>query len=133
VSRYLEEKKVGYKIAGTVVPIVPGAVLMDLWFGGKSNIRPNADCGYRAASSATDGPVAEGNVGAGAGSTVGKLTGNNRAMKAGIGTAAITFPNGLVVAGACRGERSDIVEPATGAVVAGVRTADGGASRTHGS
>ena len=35
VSRYLEEKKVGYKIAGTVVPIVPGAVLMDLGFGGE--------------------------------------------------------------------------------------------------
>ena len=75
VSRYLEEKKVGFKIAGTVVPIVPGAVLMDLGFGGSSNIRPNADCGYRAASTASDGPVAEGNIGAGAGSTVGKLAG----------------------------------------------------------
>jgi L-aminopeptidase/D-esterase-like protein len=126
VSRYLEEKKVGFKIAGTVVPIVPGAVLMDLWFGGNSNIRPNADCGYRAASSATDGPVAEGNIGAGAGSTVGKLTGNNRAMKAGVGTAAITLPNGLVVAALVAVNAvGDIVDPATGAIVAGVRTADG--------
>jgi L-aminopeptidase/D-esterase-like protein len=90
VTRYLEEKKVGFKIAGTVVPIVPGAVLMDLGFGGSSTIRPNADCGYRAASTASDGPVAEGNVGAGAGSTVGKLLGSrDRAMKAGVGSSSI--------------------------------------------
>jgi L-aminopeptidase/D-esterase-like protein len=127
VSRYLEEKKVGYKIAGTVVPIVPGAVLMDLGFGGSSNIRPNADCGYRAASTASDGPVAEGNIGAGAGSTVGKLVGNrDRAMKAGVGSSAIVLPNGLVVAALVAVNAvGDIVDPATGAVVAGVRTEDG--------
>ena len=45
VVRYLEERKVGYAIAGTVVPIVPAAVLMDLGFGGDSSIRPTADCG----------------------------------------------------------------------------------------
>jgi L-aminopeptidase/D-esterase-like protein len=127
VTRYLEEKKVGFKIAGTVVPIVPGAVLMDLGFGGSSNIRPNAECGYRAASTATDGPVAEGNIGAGAGSTVGKLLGNrDRAMKAGVGSSAITLPNGLVVAALVAVNAvGDIIDPATGAVIAGVRTEDG--------
>src|SRR5262245_19918294 len=125
VTRYLEEKKIGFKIAGTVVPIVPGAVLMDLGFGGNSNIRPNADCGYRAASTASDGPVAEGNVGAGAGSTVGKLLGSrDRAMKAGIGSSAIALPNGLVVSALVAVNAvGDIIDPATGAVVAGVRTA----------
>jgi L-aminopeptidase/D-esterase-like protein len=127
VMRYLDEKKVGFKIAGTVVPIVPGAVLMDLGFGGSSNIRPNAECGYRAASTASDGPVAEGNVGAGAGSTVGKILGNrDRAMKAGLGTYAISLPNGLVVAALVAVNAvGDIVDPTTGAVVAGVRTPDG--------
>ena len=127
VMRYLEEKKTGFKIAGTVVPIVPGAVLMDLGFGGSSNIRPNAECGYRAASTASDGPVAEGNIGAGAGSTVGKLSGNrDRAMKAGVGSSAIVLPNGLVVAALVAVNAvGDIVDPATGAVVAGVRTEDG--------
>src|SRR5512144_883552 len=33
VVRYLEEHKTGFPIAGTVVPIVPAAVLMDLGFG----------------------------------------------------------------------------------------------------
>ena len=127
VMRYLDEKKIGFKIAGTVVPIVPGAVLMDLGFGGSSNIRPNAECGYRAASTASDGPVAEGNVGAGAGSTVGKILGNrDRAMKAGLGTHAITLPNGLVVAALVAVNAvGDVIDPTTGAVVAGVRTPDG--------
>lgn len=126
VTRYLEEKKVGFKIAGAVVPIVPGAVLMDLWFGGSSAVRPAADCGYRAASTATDAAVVEGNVGAGAGATVGKLAGSNRAMKAGIGTAAITRPDGLVVAALVAVNAvGDIIDPATGAVIAGVRTEDG--------
>jgi L-aminopeptidase/D-esterase-like protein len=127
VMRYLEEKKIGFKIAGTVVPIVPGAVLMDLGFGGSSSIRPNADCGYRAAASAADGPVAEGNIGAGAGATVGKLLGGrNRAMKAGVGTSAITLSNGLVVAALVAVNAvGDVIDPTTGAVVAGVRSEDG--------
>src|SRR5262245_63951463 len=44
-------------------------------FGGSSTIRPTADCGYRAATAASMDPVAEGNIGAGAGATVGKLLG----------------------------------------------------------
>jgi L-aminopeptidase/D-esterase-like protein len=126
VLRYLEEKKIGYKIAGTVVPIVPGAVLMDLAFGGSSSIRPGADCGYRAASSASDAAVAEGNVGAGAGATVGKIAGRERSMKAGLGTSAITLSNGLVVAAlAAVNAIGDVIDPATGALIAGVRTEDG--------
>jgi L-aminopeptidase/D-esterase-like protein len=126
VVRYFEEKKTGYRIAGTVVPIVPGAILMDLGFGGNSAIRPGADCGYRAASTATNGPIAEGNVGAGAGATVGKLGGGARAMKGGIGTAATVLPNGLVVAALVAVNAvGDVVDHATGAIVAGVRTEDG--------
>jgi L-aminopeptidase/D-esterase-like protein len=126
VTRYLAEKNVGFKIAGTVVPIVPTAILMDLGFGGNSSIRPGADCGYRAASTASDAPVSEGNSGAGAGATVGKLAGSSRAMKGGIGTAAYTRPDGLVVAALVAVNAvGDVIDPATGAVVSGVRTADG--------
>jgi L-aminopeptidase/D-esterase-like protein len=127
VVRYLEERKIGYAIAGTVVPIVPAAVLMDLGFGGNSTIRPTADCGFRAAMAASDGPVAEGNVGAGAGATVGKiLGGRERAMKAGLGSASISLSSGLVVAAvAAVNAVGDVIDPATGQVVAGVRTDDG--------
>ena len=124
--RYLEERNIGWKVgAAGVVPIVPAAILFDLGFGGNPSIRPTADCGYKAATAATAGPVQEGNVGAGAGATVGKLLGN-RAMKAGIGSVALTMPDGLVVAALVAVNAvGDIIDPSTGRVVAGVRTADG--------
>ncbi|HVR70390.1 MAG TPA: P1 family peptidase, partial [Vicinamibacteria bacterium] len=126
VMRYLEEKGIGYDMRIVKVPIVPAAVLYDLGFGGKPAIRPTAECGYLAAKAATDGPVSEGNVGAGAGATVGKMGGPGRSMKAGIGTAALTLPDGLTVAALVAVNAvGDVIDPATGQVVAGVRTEDG--------
>jgi L-aminopeptidase/D-esterase-like protein len=126
VMRYLEERKVGYAFGGAYVPIVPGAVLFDLPIGDKPHIRPGADCGYQAAEAATGGPIAEGSVGAGAGATVGKFGGLRRPMRGGIGTASITTPDGLIVAALVAvNAAGDIVDPATGQVVAGVRTEDG--------
>ncbi|MCP4659374.1 MAG: P1 family peptidase, partial [bacterium] len=126
VVRYLEERDVGFATAVARVPIVTAAVLFDLEVGGKPKIRPDAEAGYKAAAAATAGPVAEGNVGAGAGATVGKLTGMERAMKAGVGTAAIRRADGLTVAALVAvNALGDVVDPATGRVIAGVRTADG--------
>jgi len=96
--RWLEEKGIGFDVGVAKVPIVPAAILIDLRVGGDPKVRPTAECGYKAAAAATDGPVTEGNVGAGAGATIGKLGGFGRAMKAGIGSAAITMPDGLIVA-----------------------------------
>jgi L-aminopeptidase/D-esterase-like protein len=135
VVRYLDEHNVGYKTAAGVVPIVPAAILFDLGFGGNAKVRPTAECGYKAATTASDGPVAEGNVGAGAGATVGKMggvvehpgypAGRRMPMKAGIGSAAIALPNGLIV-GAIVAVNAvgDIVDPETGKVVAGSRNPD---------
>jgi L-aminopeptidase/D-esterase-like protein len=125
VVRFLEERGVGFKTNAGVVPIVPAAILFDLGFGGDPKIRPTADCGYRAAMAATDGAVAEGNVGAGTGATVGKM-GRRMPMKAGIGSAAIRLPNGMVVAAiAAVNAVGDIIDPETGRVVAGARNGDG--------
>jgi L-aminopeptidase/D-esterase-like protein len=106
---------------------VPAAILFDLEFGGSPKIRPGADCGFRAAAAATEGPVQEGNVGAGAGATVGKSGGRGSSpMKAGIGSFAIKMPNGLVVAAlAAVNAVGDIIDPTTGQIVAGARGADG--------
>jgi L-aminopeptidase/D-esterase-like protein len=126
VMRYLDERHIGYDAGVTNVPIVPAAILFDLNVGGKPSIRPTAECGYKAAAAATTGPVIEGNVGAGAGATVGKLGGPGRAMKGGLGSAAITLPNGLTVAALVAVNAvGDIINPATGQVIAGVRTPDG--------
>jgi L-aminopeptidase/D-esterase-like protein len=129
VMRYLEEKGVGYRTIAGVVPIVPAAVIFDLPFGGNPKVRPTADCGYRAATDATNGPVREGNVGVGAGATVGKLgrvEDHRTPMKAGVGSASITLPSGLIVSAIVAVNAvGDIIDPASGKVVAGVRNSDG--------
>ena len=127
VVKFLEERKIGWNVgAAGVVPIVPSAILIDLGFGGDPKIRPTAECGYKAAMAATAGAVAEGNVGAGAGATVGKMGGPRRAMKGGIGTASLSLPNGLIVGAiAAVNAVGDVIDPATGKVVAGIRTEDG--------
>lgn len=125
VMRYLEEKKIGFEFGRAHVPIVPAAALFDLRIG-DGTIRPSADCGYRAATVASTEPVREGSVGAGAGATVGKTAGMNMAMKAGIGSAALTLPDGLIVAAMVAvNALGDVIDPATGQVVAGARAADG--------
>src|SRR3982751_3001244 len=129
VMKWLDEHHIGYPVGPYgVVPIVPAAILFDLPFGGNPGIRPGADCGYAAAGAATESPVTEGNVGAGAGATVGKsaFVQGGGPMKAGIGSAAIKLPNGLVVAAIVAVNAvGDIIDPSTGQIVAGVRGADG--------
>jgi L-aminopeptidase/D-esterase-like protein len=126
VVRYLEERNIGYDAVVAKVPIVPAAILFDLGVGANPKIRPTAECGYQAALAATGGPVAEGSIGAGAGATLGKAGGPGRMVKSGIGTAAITLPDGLVVAALVAANPvGDVIDPATGKVVAGVRTEDG--------
>jgi L-aminopeptidase/D-esterase-like protein len=126
VMRYLGERKVGFATSAGVVPIVPAAVIFDLAVGGRPDIRPDAACGYEAARRAAAGAVEEGSVGAGAGATVGKLLGVERAMKGGVGTAALSLPDGLVV-GALMVVNAvgTVIDPRTARAVAGVRTGDG--------
>ncbi len=125
VMRWLEERGLGFPVGAARVPIVPAAILFDLGVG-DWKIRPDAAAGYAAARAATAGPVAEGNVGAGAGATVGKLFGLERAMKGGLGTAALRLPGGVVVAALVAVNAvGDVVDPASGRLLAGARGADG--------
>lgn len=125
VMRWLEEHKIGLPFGGVRVPIVPAAILFDLGVGDPS-IRPTADCGYRAAGAATSAAVAEGSIGAGAGATVGKLRGMAHAMKGGVGSASVQLASGLIVAAlVVVNSAGDVVDPATGQVVAGARADDG--------
>lgn len=86
VVRYLEGKKSGFPVEPFVVPIVPAAVLFDLYIGDGSR-RPDAEMGYQACLAATANPVGEGSVGAGTGATVGKIFGAAGAVKTGQGSA----------------------------------------------
>ena len=125
VMRYLEERTCGFDTGVARVPIVPGAVLFDLAIGDPT-VRPDAEAGYQACLSATAGPVAEGNVGAGAGATVGKLLGLGQAMKGGLGTASQRIGGGIVVGAiAAVNPLGDIVDPQTGRILAGARDPEG--------
>ncbi len=121
VMRYLEEQGVGFDARVARVPIVPAAILFDLDLG-DSDVRPDAAMGHAACQAASDGPVTEGNVGAGTGATVGKILGTGRAMKSGLGTAAISLGGGLTVGALIAvNPFGDIVDPTTGEILAGAR------------
>jgi L-aminopeptidase/D-esterase-like protein len=128
VMRYLEEAGVGFETGFARVPIVPAAILFDLGVGDTGAPRPDAEAGYQAAVAATTGPVVQGSVGAGAGATVGKLAGMGRAMRGGLGSASLRCPDGTTVAALFAvNALGDVLDPADGRVVAGVRTEAGDA------
>jgi len=121
VMRFLEERGYGFDVGVARVPIVPAAVLFDLHIG-RADVRPDAKMGYQACLNASSQSVAEGNVGAGTGATVGKFLGPRWATKSGLGTASIKIGNGVVV-GAIVAVNAfgDVVDPQTGAILAGTR------------
>ena len=121
VRNYLEQKGIGFPTRAAKVPIVPGAILYDLGVG-KANVRPTREMGEAAAKAATSAVVAEGNVGAGTGATVGKIRGMAQAMKGGIGTFTVQLgPKVMVSALAAVNPVGDVIDPNTGRIVAGVR------------
>jgi L-aminopeptidase/D-esterase-like protein len=125
VVRYLEEQQIGLDVGFGLVPIVPAAVLFDLSVG-NPKVRPDQAMGYLAASRATKQAVAQGNTGAGTGATVGKCNGFANAMKGGLGSAARTLPNGLVI-GAIVAVNAvgHVLRPETGEILAGPRDEQG--------
>ncbi len=133
VMKYLAEQKIGYGLRASRIPIVPAAILFDL---GVSKIirHPDAEMGYAAVSTAQSGPIREGNSGAGTGATVGKIFGMSGAMKSGLGSASIDIGGGIVV-GAIVAVNAfgDVLDPATGQIIAGARPAKIGPLKMGGS
>jgi L-aminopeptidase/D-esterase-like protein len=123
VVRWLVEHDSGYQTPWAKVPIVPAAVVFDLNVG-NSQVRPDAAAGYRACDAATSGAVEEGNVGAGAGTTVGKWKGFGHWMKGGIGTASAHLSGLKVGVLAVVNSVGDIID-GDGKVLAGARSPDG--------
>jgi len=90
----LESQGIGLEVLPNIrVPIVCAAALFDLGVG-RSDIRPDAAMG-RAACACASGHVTQGQVGAGCGCTVGKLTSPSLG---GVGTASLRLSDGTVVA-----------------------------------
>ena len=131
VMRWLEERGHGFPVGPAIVPIVPAAVIFDLWVDDFSKarreptknprIRPDAQAGYLACQAANSEPVEQGNVGAGAGATLGKLNGPDCAMKGGIGSASLCVHGVTVAALVVCNALGDVVDPQTGKLLAGAR------------
>lgn len=118
IMEYLEERNIGFNVGIAKVPIVSGAVLFDLNIG-DYKIRPDKKMGYSACVNSENGFFSEGNTGAGAGATVGKILGTNYAMKGGLGAYAVqigALKVGAIVAVNCLG---DVIDPVNKKILAG--------------
>jgi L-aminopeptidase/D-esterase-like protein len=125
VMQWLEEHGIGFDTGVARVPVVPAAILFDLGFRSPA-IRPTAASGYAACEAATDDAVEQGNAGAGAGATCGKMRGPAFAMKAGLGSASIRIEGGVIVAAMVAvNALGDVVDWRSGRIVAGARSPRG--------
>jgi L-aminopeptidase/D-esterase-like protein len=127
VLRFLEERKVGFDwgTPDVRIPIVVSAVIDDLAVG-DPHIRVNDQSAYKACAAATAGQVAEGNVGAGAGATVGKMHRGRGlgGMKGGLGTAGVKLGDVVLGVLAVVNAAGDVLDWRTGRIVAGARGPD---------
>jgi L-aminopeptidase/D-esterase-like protein len=128
VMRFCEEHKIGFDW-GTPdlrIPIVVSAVIDDLAVG-DPRIRPDPEAAYKACAAASTQASAEGNVGVGAGATVGKMHRGRGlgGMKGGLGTASLKLGDVVIGALAVVNAAGDIIDWRTGKIVAGARRPDG--------
>lgn len=120
--RWLEERCTGYRTGdGSVVPIVPAAILYDLGLGVRG-VRPDEEAGYLACERASSKPVEEGSAGAGTGCRVCTLAGNNRASKGGTGSALLSVGGGLQVAALMAVNALGEILDEEGDILAGLRS-----------
>ena len=121
VMRWLEEHGQGFDTGVAKVPIVPAAILFDLAIG-SATVRPDSAAGYAACAAAAAGLVAQGNVGAGTGCTVGKLLGFKQATKTGIGSASRQIGRGVIVGAlVALNAVGEVIDPGSRRTVAGAR------------
>ncbi len=124
VMRYLAERGIGHPTPIKAIPLVASAVVYDLILG-LGQVFPDADMGYAACEAAETQDVAQGNVGAGAGVTVGKWAGFGGIMKSGFGL-AVHWEDDLVVGAAVVVNAVGDVVNEDGTVLAGAHDGQGG-------
>jgi L-aminopeptidase/D-esterase-like protein len=118
VSRWLEERGVGFPTPATHVPLVSAAVVYDLGLG-SSETRPGAAAGYAACEAAGDEPE-RGSIGVGTGCTVGKLLGPGGWTKGGFGVAVAEVPGGGRIAALAAVNSAGEVVDGDGSIIAGM-------------
>ena len=126
IRRYLLERGLASGTGVGQLPGIVGANIYDLPIATIDQVR-YPELGYSACTKASREPVAEGNIGAGMGGTVGKLRGIEFACKGGCGTIAVTLPNNIVVAAiVVTNAYGNVYDVETGRTIAGSRRTGGG-------
>ncbi len=120
VVDYLAGQGQGMGAGSFRVPIVPTAVIFDLPLN-RDGRRPDAEMARQACHQAHDGDLERGNLGAGAGATVGKLFGVAQATKGGLGGAVFTVGKLILGALVVVNAFGD-VKDAQGRIIAGARS-----------
>ena len=125
VMQFLEEHGVGIPAGSVRVPIVPSAVIFDLGVG-DPKVRPDREMGYHACVNATNARIGLGQVGAGAGATVGKGPGL-QPSNGGVGSACQVLKSGLMVGAiVIVNAVGNVVDPTTGKIIAGAKDPETG-------
>lgn len=129
VMRNLSERDIGHYTPIIKVPIVPTAVVFDLYMHMGKHM-PGPEYGYQAVNAAFDNAaegkeIEQGCFGAGAGVTVGKWKGFGHMMKGGFGLASMKVGEAEIFAAAVVNAVGDVVH-ADGTVLAGARNHETG-------
>src|SRR2546421_12065655 len=95
VVRWLAERGIGSPTPVAPVPLVPGAVVYDLYLGRPEP--PEPDDAYAACNAAAPG-FERGSVGGGTGGTGGKLLGPDGWTKGGVGAASVRLGGAVIAA-----------------------------------
>jgi L-aminopeptidase/D-esterase-like protein len=124
IVEWLARQGFGFQTGVAPVPLVPTAILFDLYRSDPLT-RPTRALSEAALASAAAGQVPVGSVGAGVGATVGKALGPTCGMKGGFGFASLTVagPDGPTVAAAVAVNAFGDVRRLDGTLLAGCRTA----------
>jgi L-aminopeptidase/D-esterase-like protein len=124
VVRWLSARGIGLQTGHACIPIVAAAGLYDLASGDPA-AWPDAAAGAAACDAARGSGADEGRVGAGCGATVGKAGGPERSSPGGIGIARAAIGAARVEAVVAVNAFGEVIDPAGGQILAGVRAARG--------
>lgn len=124
IRRFLLERKLATRTGGGTMPAIMGTNIYDLDYAETRGL-DYTDMGYEACLNATSRPVAQGNVGAGTGATVGPFVRGTLGSKGGLGSSATKvglWTVGAIVVTNCVG---NVYDPFRNRTIAGTHRKNG--------
>ncbi|MDD5945792.1 MAG: P1 family peptidase [Clostridia bacterium] len=124
VMEYLSEKGIGFPVGNMHVPLVCQSCIFDLLFV-SDEVKPDKAMARQACINAEKNRPTQGNVGAGAGASVGKICGFDNVTNSGLGIYAVQLGELKVGAVVSVNAMGDVYDFETGKLLAGARKPDG--------